>query len=94
MIGFSGTICVQHTKKRVRNKINAFVNVNNDFFGHPRCNSSNIFNRDFVTHRKHWQITSPMTRKVDIQGNLLLSFFYITTKHSIESLSHCRILAC
>ena len=42
---------------------NAFVTMNNDFFGYLWCDLPMIFTFDFVAHENHLQITSLVTTK-------------------------------
>ena len=50
-------------------KNNAWVTVNNDFFGYEWGDLPMIFTSDDITSENHWQITSLVTKKIVIHGN-------------------------
>ena len=50
----------QNEEEEIKN--NAWVTVNNDFFGHEWGDLPMIFTSDEVTSENHWQITSRVTK--------------------------------
>ena len=56
-------------------KNNAWVTVNNNFFGHEWGDLPMIFTSDEVTSENHWQITSWVTKKIVIHGNECIILF-------------------
>ena len=65
-------------------KNNAWVTVNNDFFGHEWGDLPMIFTSDEVTSDNHWQITSRVTKKSLFTITNVLFYFL----HAILYLEH------
>ena len=95
---FIWSINLSH-EEYIRN--NAWVSVNNDFFGHEWGNLPMIFTSDEVTRENLWQITSRMNKKslftvTNVLFHFLDAIFFpswtqIPLKTSIErSFRHCR----
>ena len=80
MIVFSGIVCSAGHKLAYKKSNNAFVTLNNDFFGHSWCDLPMISTRDFVTRENHWQLPHSWP-KIIIHGNSCI-ILYIINSHN------------
>ena len=95
------SLCISSMISNIHDiKNNAWVTVNNDFFGHEWGDLPMIFTSDEVASKNHWQITSRVTKKsLFTVTNVLFYFLHaiLYLEHTVplqtiidRSFLHCR----